>query len=60
VRRSGRKVPSGAKRYEVTMMWDAPAVSHSAAFCRVMPPPICMPPGHAASALSAACLLSGV
>lgn len=41
-------------------MWEAPAVSHSAAFSRVMPPPICMPDGHAARALSAACLLSGV
>ncbi len=57
---SGRKLPSGLNRYEVTMMWDAPAVSQSVAFCRLIPPPICMPFGHAASALSAAFLLSGV
>ena len=60
VRRSGRNEPSGAKRYDVTMMCEAPAVSHSAAFSRLMPPPICIPPGHAARALSAACLLFGV
>lgn len=56
VRRSGRKVPSGEKSHEVTMTCEAPSVSHSEAFSRVMPPPICMPSGQAARALRAACL----
>lgn len=56
-RRSGRNSPSGENSHEVMMMCDAPAVSHSVAFSRLIPPPICIPPGHADRASSAACLL---